>query len=138
MRGWFEIKVQFLILVIAILVSILAVYYVQLHKKPQIYLFNESKFFTLTSLGILGDSKDHDLSSGQQLSKEEVDQIKEVMSKLRQTLSSSYKDTPIIIEKKNKQLEIYSDVKVIDITNDVTKEILGSKRWEQIGKTFLR
>jgi hypothetical protein len=126
------------IFVISIMIGIVIGKYIPHNHNPKIYLFNESRFFTMASLGLLSDSKDKD-QFDKNISKDEKAQISELMSRLKQTLSSDYKiGIPILIEKKNKQLEIYSNVEIVDVTNDVTKKVLGEKRWEQIGKTFLQ
>ena len=107
-------------------------------QKPKICLFNETRFLTLTSLGVLSDAKDQK-QFGETLSKTEIATIKDLMSKLKQTISSQCgKHTPILIEKKDKSLEIYSEVEIRDITNSVTKKILGDKKWQQVWQTFLR
>jgi hypothetical protein len=126
------------IFVISIMIGIVIGKYIPNNQKPKIYLFNESGFFTMSSLGLLSDSGDKG-QFDKNLSGEEKAQISELMSMLKQTLSKDFKEgVPILIEKKNKQLEIYSDVETVDITNEVTKKVLGEKRWEQIGKTFLQ
>ena len=126
------------IFVISIMIGIVIGKYIPSNQNPKVYLFNESGFFTMASLGLLSDSGGKG-QFGQSLSGEEKAQISELMSRLKQTLSKDFKEgVPILIEKKNKQLEIYSDVETVDITNEVTKKVLGEKRWEQIGKTFLQ
>lgn len=126
------------IFVISIMVGIVIGKYIPQSHKPKVYLFNESKFFTMASLGVLSEVKDKDQLEDR-LSNPELDQIKNLMSKLSLVLASDYKNNaPILIEKKDKNLEIYSQVEIVDITNEVTKKVLGEKRWEQIGKTFLQ
>lgn len=126
------------IFVISIMIGIAIGKYIPQSQKSKVYLFNESRFFTMSSLGILSEIKDKDQLESK-LSNPELNQIKNLMSKLNVILASDYKNNvPILVEKKDKNLKIHSQVEIVDITNEVTKRVLGEKRWEQIGKTFLQ
>ncbi len=43
----------------------------------------------------------------------------------------------MVIRKKDKSYEIHPDNQIIDITSEVTKKLLGEKRWQKIGTNFL-
>lgn len=106
--------------------------------RPKICLFNQARFLTLTSLGVLSDVGDKEQFSPS-LTKEELATIKNLMAKLKYTLTSECGGrTPILIERADKSLEIFPGTEIRDITNQVTKKIIGNDRWQQIGKTFLQ
>lgn len=105
--------------------------------KPTVYLLNQNRLLTIAALGMLSNVTDKS-ELGEKLSPNEMTQIKGVMEKLSQLLTANYQDKAIVIEKKDKTLELHSSTKTVDITLEVAKKLLGDEKWEQIGKKFLQ
>lgn len=108
------------------------------NNSSKVYLFNESRFFTLAALGLLSGVDDQN-SFAPKLSSLEVNQIKQLTEKLNETLMKMSKHAmPILIEKKDKKLELYQGTEFEDITNSLAKQVIGEEKWQQIGQRFLQ
>lgn len=126
------------------LVSILGAYKILQYRKDfeakKIYYFNEADFFTLASLG-LTDGRNYqnkpEWDKGQELTESEIRELKNLVNGLKKLIYEDYKDLPMVIRKKDKSYEIHPDNQIIDITSEVTKKLLGEKRWQKIGTNFL-
>jgi hypothetical protein len=104
-------------------------------KSNTVYILNEGRFLTLTSLGLSSSEK----SESNELTATEIESIKSSIKKLGGVLKSKYSDRPILIKKKEgRGFEIYSGTKQKDITGEITKEVIGEKRWKNIGEAFLK
>lgn len=107
--------------------------YYEAKNRSIVYVLNEAKFLKLVSVALAIADKD---KPSEHLVDGDTEDLKMVMKNLR-TFLDRYSRHPVLIQKKNNQgYELYSTVRKIDITKDLSIELIGKERWEEIGKAL--
>lgn len=125
------IAVMSLILACFIGSGAIGYYYSESQSTSKLYLFNNLRHNRVLAIYITYDNRDQEAD----LSRQQRVQISKLAEKTGEILQRYNKKVPVIMT--DKDIQAVKGAIVIDITNDVLKEVIGAKEWEELGKFLL-
>ena len=111
-----------------------------------IYIFDQERFIKLVAMGVALESPSYKKSKKAMSDPDgnSKESLQHKMKMLKKVISKDYKHYPMIITPLTQNripkgyYGIYGNPKKVDITEDLIIKVIGEKRWEEIGATFLK